>query len=75
MSKHKNTVHLKNLGTPRQTNMASATTPRAKIASRTKIQGEIDTFLAAGGEISRPELQDRTQSVKPRFDARCGSVE
>jgi len=75
MSKRKNTVHLKNLGAPRQTKIASATTPKAKVASRDKIQNEIEAFLAKGGEISRPDLQDRTQCVKPRFDARCSAVE
>jgi len=60
MSKHKNTVHLKNLGTPRRTFVPSATTPTAKNKAREKIQREIDDYLKAGGTIDRPDLQSRT---------------
>lgn len=75
MSKPKHTVQLKNLGTPRRSHVASATTPKAKVAKRNQIQQQVDEFLANGGEIDRPDLQDRTQRVKPRFDARCTNVE
>ena len=69
MSKPDHTVHLKNLGNPRRSPVPSATTPKAKEAHRDRIQAEIDSFLADGGTIKRPDLQNRTKKVIPRFGA------
>jgi len=74
MSKPKHTVHLKNLGTPRQSHVASATTPRQKIELRKSIEEQTERFLEAGGEIQKPDLQDRTKRHKARFNAGLSDV-
>lgn len=55
--------------TPRGAAVPSASTPRAKQALREQIQRQTEAFEAAGGKIRRPDLQDRTKKVMPRFGA------
>ena len=74
MSKPRHTVQLKNLGTSRQSHVASATTPRQKIELRKSIEKQTEQFLEAGGEIQNPDLQDRTRRHKARFNAGLSDV-
>lgn len=53
---------------------AVQTTRKEKIEQRARIDEDVEAFLASGGKIERPPLEDRTMH-KPRFNARISGGE
>ena len=70
MSRHPSAKPFRILGSKQRARVASATTPKEKVARRALIEEQVQAFLDNGGTIKRDKAHDRPQDGRPRYSVR-----